>query len=41
MNDIANLSSFGARAIAGTSPLPVRPVVASPHTAGDKQHKRR
>jgi hypothetical protein len=32
MNDIANYSSFGARAIAGTSPLLTHPV---------KQHKRR
>jgi hypothetical protein len=41
MKDIANLSSFGARAIAGTSPLFARPVVASAHDAGVKQHKRR
>lgn len=41
MKYIANLSSFGARAIAGTSPLYTRPVVASPHYVGVKQHKRR
>lgn len=41
MKFIANLSSIGARAIAGTVPSYRHPVVASPHGAGGKYYKQR
>jgi len=39
--NIANMSSFGARAISGAYLLLVRPHVASPGVSGMRWHKRR
>ena len=40
-SNIANKSSFGARAISGAYLLLVRPLVASPGVSGKRWHKRR